>query len=302
MSGARRAARYWVEPSFVSANPQAQRIDLAIVEVEDTFQLSAEVQPIRMCTNSSCFTPFGSPVVVSGFGQTISDLSLSTTTRLRSANLFTVSDDVCRVKFESNFGCSDCLLRTDVCAGAPDQNVCFGDSGGPLVRDFGGAEGFRLVGVVASTTQPSNDWPSCGAAGEYGLFVSVPANRAWIERVLSGQEEHAAVTSVCVAAGNCTSVPGTGFPTLSSRTWLYIVLGTVAAVLCLASVVLWVIVQCLRGRDKRVGAMEPVRHVSPQWTPQDSSALHKPRGAPKLQLYSQSTGTSSFDTPLSDFN
>lgn len=303
-SATRNVIRYWVEPSYTASTAQSRRVDLAIVETVAAFTLNAQVQPIRMCTGTSCFTPFGTAVTVSGYGETVSDTSSSTSTTLLSASLFTVSDTQCQSKFEANFRCVNCLPLTNVCAGSNGgQDSCFGDSGGPLVRDFGGSQGVQLLGVVSSGTVPASQSPSCGQPGEYGLYVSVPANQAWIQRVLSGLENGTAVTSACVQTGTCTSTPGTpggggGASTLTFASWYYIAAAVIGGLVLLLMLAMCLIRYCrrrhpprahVRNSPMRVHSVHHVAASAPPVQPQypvyapPPSAPPPPYGAPVYQ-------------------
>jgi secreted trypsin-like serine protease len=157
--------------------------------VSSAFTINSAVTTITLCANdNSCgaaggtrvcgfccvFSCFGLkvPLIVSGFGQTISDSSDSTSTTLNYASLRSVSASACALKFATNFGCSNCLPATNVCAESdvlsdPSKDSCFGDSGGPLVQNFNQASPvWRLYGVVSSGTVPAGQTPSCGKPGE----------------------------------------------------------------------------------------------------------------------------------------
>lgn len=234
----RAVLRYWVEPSYDRSVPQSNRIDIGIIELATPFDLSLStsstkyVSPIPLCSGSNCFTA-GSPVVVSGYGQTISGDGGSTSNTLIYADLLAVDQTMCSNKFDTNFGCTGCLPRNDICAeSTPNPNTkdsCFGDSGGPLVRNFGSqvAPNWQLVGIVSSGTVPANQAPACGKPGEYGLYVSVMASSQFLNNAMNGNLNSSAVDNSCVASQSCsniTPVPPTSgwiFPPFAWQ-WYYI--------------------------------------------------------------------------------
>jgi secreted trypsin-like serine protease len=247
----RNVARFWVEPSYDTATPVSNRIDLAIIQTVTPFTLSSAVDMIPICQASDNCGAVASPLIVSGYGETVSDQSSSVSDSLNFATVSAVSQTLCSAKFDTNFGCTNCLPVTNVCAESnpvssnPGKDSCFGDSGGPLARDFGsGTAGFKLWGVVSSGTVPGGQTPSCGKLGEYGVYVSATQNLPWINSVLSGQQNGTAVDNACVAAGTCSSFkpPPSGwvFPPFAFQ-WYYIL-----AICLAAGLVILIIICCCR--------------------------------------------------------
>ncbi len=200
--------------------------------------LSQNVAAVPLCAEGECGAP-GSRLVVSGYGETVSDSSSSVSSILQYAELTAVPQAACVDKFETNFGCSNCLPVTNVCAQSdpadadPNKDSCFGDSGGPLVQKVGGVS--KLWGVVSSGTVPASESPSCGKPGEYGVYVSVPPNRPWINSVLQGEQDNEAIDSNCVSAGTCAgSSFFPFFPWFNSGSVLGPLLWLVVAALCVA--------------------------------------------------------------------
>jgi secreted trypsin-like serine protease len=247
-SNDRNVARFWVEPSYDTATSQSNRIDLAIIQTGNSFSLSGAVAVIPMCQSSDNCGTTGSPLIVSGYGETVSDQGSSVSDSLNFATVTAVDPTLCSTKFNSNFGCTNCLPVSNVCAESspvtanPGKDSCFGDSGGPLVQDFGtGVSGFKLWGVVSSGTVPVGQNPSCGKVGEYGVYVGVPQNLVWINSVLAGQQNSSAVDSACVAAGTCSSFkpPPSGwvFPSFAWQ-WYYILAICIGGALVALAVIL----------------------------------------------------------------
>lgn len=306
-SGSRSVLRYFVEPSYTGSRSQQQRIDLAMVEVSSPFTLGSGVGVIPMCT-SACYAA-NTKLIVSGYGQTQSS---SSSTSLLYATQLAIDQAECVREFQSSFSCSNCLPRTNICAG-PDppgstKDSCFGDSGGPLVRDVGNTSTpqFQLVGVVSSSTVPAGQSPSCAVAGEYGLYVAVEQNQAWIQRVMAGAENANAVTPACVAAGTCAPITGTGGGTTTTSFfgWYYVFLLASAGILLIVMLIMCIIRYCRRRHRPRssavhASALYPVVMVPPSAPPQRQqsyavpplqtpSAPPPPYGAPVYQQQSQS--------------
>jgi secreted trypsin-like serine protease len=198
--------RFWVEPSYAPSTNPSQRIDLSILELVGPFSLNSNVGVIPLCQVADNCGATGASLTVSGYGETQSDVGSSVATNLQWANLVAVDQTVCVAKFNSNFNCNGCLPTTNVCAGANapggNQDSCFGDSGGPLATATGTR---KLWGVVSSGTVPADQTPSCGKPGEYGVYVSVPPNLAWINSVLNGQQNGTAIDNACIAQGTCST-------------------------------------------------------------------------------------------------
>ena len=100
---------------------------------------------------------------------------------------------------------------------------------------------------MSSGTVPASQLPSCGKEGEYGLYVSVAQNRAWIDAVMSGQEEDNAITPDCISAGTCVGAgSGGGSSSLDARTYYYIVIACIAVFVLGTMFLLYVIRNCRR--------------------------------------------------------
>jgi len=163
----------WVHSSYDASTLASNRIDLGMIELVSAFTISSNVTTITMCSGSTCGAT-GSQLYASGYGQTQSDVSSSISNQLRFAGLLAVSGTACAQKFAQNFGCSNYLPATNICAQSDDQTMspakgpCFSDFGGPLVQLFnaGPSQTFQLVGVASSTTVPASRRPSCGVVGE----------------------------------------------------------------------------------------------------------------------------------------
>ena len=209
-SNVRSAVRIWVEPSYSRFTPvDKNRIDLGIIEVSTPFVLSSSVSPISLCSTSDNCNAQGATPIVSGYGLTDPSNQNSIVTNLRYAPLLAPSQSACESKWNTNFQCSSCFPVRNVCAGSnptgSGTDSCFGDSGGPLAQDFGTISNpsWKLSGVVSTGTTPSGSSPLCGGNGEYGVYVSVAQNRAWIDAVVAGQLNSSSIDASCVAAQTC---------------------------------------------------------------------------------------------------
>ncbi len=222
-TGQRNVNRYFVHPSYSSATPQDDRIDIAVLELTAPLALSADVAVVPLCQAGECGAA-GSALLVSGFGQRTSEVTSSVSDILQWADQTAVLQSACALKWEANFGCVNCLPKTNVCAQSnpvtanPSKDSCFGDSGGPLVQVFaGGAK--KLWGVVSTGTVANGQTPACGKLGEFGVYISVPANAAWIGNATSGGLNTTAIDNACVASNSCsTSRPATRPPSTTGGT------------------------------------------------------------------------------------
>ncbi len=197
-SSSRGVARYWVHPSYSTRTTERNRIDLAILQLTSDLTLNSNVAPVPLCQTGECGLR-GSALLVSGYGEAVSDVASSVSTTLKWASLSAIDPVDCVAKWNSNFACISCLPSTNVCAQSnpttanPNKDSCFGDSGGPLVQTVGGVK--KLWGVVSSGTVPGDQQPSCGKQGEYGVYVSIPPNSAWILSVMRGELNSSAIVS-----------------------------------------------------------------------------------------------------------
>ncbi len=237
--------RFWVEPSYSNSFQVKDRIDLAILELTTALTFTGSVAAIPLCTTANNCGATGANLFVSGYGQTQSDVGSSVATILQFAPLLAVDITLCKQKFQANFNCgnNDCLPATNVCAQSNpiggNKDSCFGDSGGPLSTTTSPA---RLWGVVSSGTVPAGQTPSCGKAGEYGVYVSVPPNLPWITSVTSGQQNTTAIDNACVASNTCSSFtpanPSTSFFPPFAWQWYYILAIALGGVLVLLLIIL----------------------------------------------------------------
>jgi len=112
----------------------------------------------------------GTPVKVTGWGDTQPTFGLFSSNQLREVDLEVVSDQECG---QTNIGFD---APTGVCAAALLKDSCQGDSGGPL---FATVSGQRVqIGVVSYGM-------SCGLPKFPGVYSEVnnPAIRTWITAV-----------------------------------------------------------------------------------------------------------------------
>lgn len=250
--GSRGVTSLWVHPTYDRATSSSGRIDLAVLQLSSPLTLSPSVQPITMCASSTC-EKAGLNVYVSGYGETVSDVSSSTQTKLQWAPLSMVSTATCAAVWTAN-GLGT-LPNTNICAGpnpsTANYDSCFGDSGGPLFYDSANnvnSPSFLLVGVVSTGTVPAGSpLPSCGAQGNYGVYVSVQQNRAWITGIMSGTSNASAITAQCVSAGTCVGTTGgtTGGSSVSNIPWWYIVAGAIGGLVLLILLIVTIVRCCI---------------------------------------------------------
>ena len=113
------------------------------------------------------FEAAGTPVKVTGWGDTLPTMGLFSSSELREVDLNVVSDSECG---QTNFGFDP---ATGVCAAALLKDSCQGDSGGPLFA--AGSRGPVQIGVVSYGQ-------SCALPKFPGVYSEVnnPDIRSWI--------------------------------------------------------------------------------------------------------------------------
>jgi kallikrein 6 (neurosin) len=147
--------------------------DIAILQLDAPVH-NVESATIELSVEAWRALPHGTPVEAAGHGLT-EDGALSTT--LRRVTLTKVAAEECLLYWARD------QLHDDICSGAlagcastacPD--TCSGDSGGPLWR------GAIVYGLVSRGA-----WP-CGLGDRPGIYTSIAANRAFLEKRVPLQE------------------------------------------------------------------------------------------------------------------
>lgn len=174
------------------------------------FQLSSSVTviPLASATCANCEVA-GARYIVSGYGTTVSTPSGSSQTSqtLKWVAQEYVDDSTCQAA--ARFTISASALCAGPIPGQSGTDSCQGDSGGPMVLDGSGGAGtgpFTQVGVVSTGTVVSGEnLALCGSPGEFGIYVSVMDQRAWIDGILNNPT--GGVTSGSGQVSSGTSIP-----------------------------------------------------------------------------------------------
>jgi trypsin len=159
------------------------RHDIALLELAQPFELSADIQVIPLATEAetTTLTEEGDPAFITGFGAT--DENDSGSSLLLEAEVLTYGDQRCTDLYRQDG--EDIYGDSQVCAGldAGGADACYGDSGGPLVVPLDGTDGSERddwvqVGVVS--------WGAgCGRPLRPTVYTEVSAYADWlIERGL----------------------------------------------------------------------------------------------------------------------
>ena len=159
-SGQRLAvAEVYVHPAYENSTHDAALLRLAAPTSSPAITLAGEAD--------DGFEAAGTPVKVTGWGDTLPTMGLFSTSELREVDLNVASDRECG---QTNFGFDP---ETSVCAAALLKDSCQGDSGGPLFA--AGPRGPVQIGVVSYGQ-------SCALPKFPGVYSEVnnPAIRDWI--------------------------------------------------------------------------------------------------------------------------
>lgn len=184
----------WIHASYTIGVPFVQQIDLAVIQLQTPIDSVNNVGPITLATAANCPSCLstGTPLVVSGFGNqdATNQGSSNPSSVLRYARQQVVDSTTCQST--SPFTIPD----TNFCAGPfgseTGTDSCQGDSGGPIAHQLSGGS-WVLAGVVSTgtATKTANGPPLCGGAGEYGVYVGVAQNMAFLQTAMSNDTSYA---------------------------------------------------------------------------------------------------------------
>jgi len=207
-SQARTAQAFWVHPTYL-AGLSLQSQDLAVIRIGGAnFSFSASVAQITLSTGANCpgCETAGQQYFVSGYGYTSSTSAGSSglVNNLRFVEQQNVDLTTCNARLKANVGNNNVVLNDNIIcagpvpAGTSGKDSCAGDSGGPLFVQFavGTNPRYVQVGIVSSGTEQSN--PLCGVAADFGTYVGVQANLAYINSAKSGTIAPTAVTAAAL--------------------------------------------------------------------------------------------------------
>lgn len=157
-------AEVFVHPAYANSTHDVALLRLSAPTVSPAIALAG--------ADDDVFEAAGTPVKVTGWGDTLPTMGLFSSSQLREVDLKVVSDAECG---QTNFGFDD---ATGVCAAALLKDSCQGDSGGPLFANRSGSP--VQIGVVSYGM-------SCALPKFPGVYSEVnnPAIRDWIASISS---------------------------------------------------------------------------------------------------------------------
>jgi hypothetical protein len=155
----------------ISYDPQyddgTKEHDAALLTLAAPLTLGPAMEPVLMI-DSAASLPAGSPLFVTGWGDTDPNSNLSTDfpDQLQGTSVNLVSDSSCA----SSYFPIDVPGDIELCAAAPGHDACYGDSGGPLVQQNSTLtpSDDRLVGIVSSGI-------GCANAHYPGIYTEIAA-------------------------------------------------------------------------------------------------------------------------------
>jgi hypothetical protein len=123
--------------------------DAAVLTLASPLALGAKVQPVGIIDPASSALPAGTPLYVSGWGDTnpMTNDSHDFPNLLQGVGVNLVADSTCDDDYVLYGGIAAAI---QLCAAASGRDACQGDSGGPLVQALSaGPADDRLVGIVS---------------------------------------------------------------------------------------------------------------------------------------------------------
>jgi len=160
---------------FYQFTPQADRFDVALLQLDHPAEYSHHVSPI--CLPPPSFpNPPGTRAFVTGWGATDPNSSKRPRT-LQAVDVITVNSTKCET-WHRNQGIRVSIYDEMFCAGHKEggKDACQGDSGGPLShKDQAGT--WTLTGLVSAGY-------SCAKPGQPGIYHRVSKTASWISHVV----------------------------------------------------------------------------------------------------------------------
>jgi len=159
--------------------------DVALFRLQVPVVYSEFIMPI--CIGKFPKLTHGSPVNVSGFGDTVNrdDESFQASDQLNSVDVLIVSKEICQNWYKEDH----VILADQICAGheTGGKDSCVGDSGGPLVKKeldsvLNGYSWYQ-VGIVSFGFE-------CAKPKEPGIYASVDYHRTWIRSAMRHFDEN----------------------------------------------------------------------------------------------------------------
>jgi len=154
---------------------QADRFDIALLELDREATLMPHIQPICLPTERS---KAGEKSMVSGWGATHPD-KVARPETLQHAEVVSVDSKECE-RWHWAAGINVQVHKEMMCAGHREggRDACQGDSGGPLVTRDLTTGLWSLVGVVSAGY-------SCAKPGQPGIYHRVSESLGWINFVIN---------------------------------------------------------------------------------------------------------------------
>uniref|UniRef100_A0A8C9AGT8 Serine protease 22 n=1 Tax=Prolemur simus TaxID=1328070 RepID=A0A8C9AGT8_PROSS len=167
----------WVLPHPVYSWKEGARADIALVRLEHPIQFSERILPICL-PDPSVHLPADTDCWIVGWGSVQDGVPLHHPQTLQKLKVPIIDWETCSRLYWRGAG-QGAITEDMLCAGYLEgqRDACLGDSGGPLMCRVDGA--WLLAGVIS--------WgEGCAERNRPGVYTSVSAHRAWVERVAQG--------------------------------------------------------------------------------------------------------------------
>lgn len=171
--------------SSITVHPQYKPLehynDLAVLEVRERFQFSANIRPICLPSPGGFQDIVGEDVTVIGWGD--QDFGGVQASVLREVTVQIIDNKECNDAYSKLRGSSisQGITNKFICAGVPEggKDACQKDSGGPLMIPRNGV--WSLVGIVSFGYQ-------CAQAGYPGVYTRVTEYIDWLNQVINVED------------------------------------------------------------------------------------------------------------------
>ncbi|XP_036416420.1 testisin-like [Colossoma macropomum] len=168
------------------------RNDIALLTLSQPVQFSENIHSVCLPRPDHLF-PTGTKCWIAGFGKTMIDSTVPSSSYLMEADVKIVERSECNSQDVHNGS----ILQSMLCAGDPNgsQDACHGDSGGPLVCED--QEGlWYLAGIIS--------WGvDCGRPNKPGIYTNVSHFSKWIDEKLNNGFLSWVNTSCTVSPCSC---------------------------------------------------------------------------------------------------
>ncbi|XP_054990918.1 brain-specific serine protease 4 [Sorex araneus] len=168
----------WAYPHPVYSWRDATRADIALVRLERPVHYSERVLPICLPDGAVRFAP-DTDCWIAGWGSVRDGVPLAPPRTLQKLRVPIIDADVCGRLYWRGAG-QGAITEDMLCAGYLEgqRDACLGDSGGPLMCQVEGT--WLLAGIIS--------WgEGCAERNRPGVYISLAAHRAWVQRVVGGR-------------------------------------------------------------------------------------------------------------------